>query len=192
MPENRIAELLLASVTAPDRAKSIVGDLRESAATRGELWFWASVVRTTASLSWHGITAGPRRMFGLAFRGLLLAFLTQVWFVGAASMAVLAYRSLTSQTTGTGVVAGGLSAWNLMGWMWADFYVGRWMARRAPGRELSAWLALSMLQFVIMSAIVLALGSRNWVGNGGGLLLMTLTCFLGSLSQRRFTRYARP
>jgi hypothetical protein len=39
MHKDRIAEFLLESVTTPERAVSTLGDLRETAAARGEAWF---------------------------------------------------------------------------------------------------------------------------------------------------------
>ena len=71
-PRVRIAEWVLELVTAHERAASTVGDLRESAATRGEAWFWSSVLRTMGSLLWRGIIAEPRMMLWLALRAWLV------------------------------------------------------------------------------------------------------------------------
>src|SRR5580698_146898 len=73
MHNDRIAEWLLESVTTPERAASTVGDLREIAATRGEVWFWANVLGTTASLLWRAMVADKRRTLGLAIRAWLLS-----------------------------------------------------------------------------------------------------------------------
>ena len=53
MRDDRIAEILLEAVTRRERAASIVGDLRETSATRGEMWFWAGTVRAAFSLLWR-------------------------------------------------------------------------------------------------------------------------------------------
>jgi hypothetical protein len=45
-----VAEWILSRVTGPERAASIVGDLIESADSRGGVWFWSSVIRTAFSL----------------------------------------------------------------------------------------------------------------------------------------------
>jgi len=189
MRKDRIAEWLLESVTTRQRAASTVGDLRESAAARGEAWFWLSVLGTAASLSRRGVADDPRGMLGLAFRGLLLAFLMQICLVFVTSAAVLAYKLLTSQTSSMGVVAGSLPFWNRSAWLCAEFFVGRWMAHRAPGRELAAWLTLAILQFLIMLALLLATGSRE-SANWSGILLMTISCCLGALSVRRTSIHA--
>ena len=49
MPKYRIAEWLLVLVTSRERAVSIVGDMMESAATQGSVWFWSSLLPATAS-----------------------------------------------------------------------------------------------------------------------------------------------
>ncbi len=73
MHKDRIAEFLLESVTTHERAASTLGDLRETAATRGEVWFWANVLGTAASLLWRAMLADKRRMLGLALRAWLLS-----------------------------------------------------------------------------------------------------------------------
>ncbi|MDP9049485.1 MAG: hypothetical protein M3O31_02010 [Acidobacteriota bacterium] len=37
----------------PDRAASILGDLLETARTRGRVWFWSSFTRVLCSLAWR-------------------------------------------------------------------------------------------------------------------------------------------
>ena len=53
MHKDRIAEWLLESVTTSENAATTVGDLREIAGTRGEVWFWWSVLGTSTSLLWQ-------------------------------------------------------------------------------------------------------------------------------------------
>jgi hypothetical protein len=98
MHRDRIAEWLLSQVTSRERAVSTVGDLMESAATRGAGWFWSSVVRTTGSLLWRGFADAPGPMLGLALRAWLLGLallLASLFGIVVLSVAIgLAYEIL--------------------------------------------------------------------------------------------------
>jgi len=74
----------------------------------------------------------------------------------------------------------------------AQFFAGRWIARRAPGRELPACLALAMLQLVVAWAVPVALAlathDKQWLVSALESLWFQLTvvfCFLGALLVRR-------
>lgn len=160
MHKDRIAEWLLILVTSRERAASIVGDLVESADTQGSVWFWSSVLRATASLLWRGFAANPRGLLGLAFRGWLIGLLlTSVSifipvFIGGLLVEIF---GITVRTFGVAVVAGNIVA------TFCQFLVGRWIARRAPGRQLSAWVALliiDQIMNVLPSIVALAFGHR--------------------------------
>lgn len=192
MRKDRIAEWLLVLVTSRERAASIVGDMMESADTHGSAWFWTSVLRATASLLWRGFAANPRGMLGLAFFGWLTGLLlTSVSifipvFVGGVLVEIF---GITVRTFGVAVEAGSILATA------SQFLVGQWIARRAPGRELSAWLALLIMdQFlnVLPSIVALAFGHRfpmpdwavwqplNWMS-----VLEYLSCLAGANWARR-------
>ena len=57
MRNTSLAESILARFTTPERAASIVGDLFESTAPRGGVWFWFSVMRTALSLFGQRVSA---------------------------------------------------------------------------------------------------------------------------------------
>jgi len=202
MRKDRIAEWLLESVTTRERAASTVGDLRETAATRGEAWFWWSVLGTTVSLLWRGMVADPRRVLGLAFRAWLVSLCLAAAvafadvFVGGLLLGAMALRNSTG---GFGTVSGWLSDSEMVpavtaSMMLCQFLVGRWIARRAPGREMSACMAFTILQWILawVVALVLTLAARNMAlavsRIGGWWLLTNLFCFLGALSVRRRAR----
>ena len=124
MRKARFAEWLLRSVTTPERAASTAGDLVESAPEHGEWWFWRSLLGTVGSQMWRGVATNPRAMLALAFR---------------ASLWILVYQFLYLHLYG--------------GVFFIHFMMGRWIGRRAPGNELSAALALCILQGAI-SAIL--------------------------------------
>jgi hypothetical protein len=63
----RVAEWILGRVTTPDRAVSIVGDLTEESASRGIIWFWMGVLRTTVSKFWLDPHVTDERRLGLIF-----------------------------------------------------------------------------------------------------------------------------
>jgi hypothetical protein len=141
---SRIAEWLLESVTTRERAASTVGDLRETAATRGEAWFWASVLGAAGALLWRGMVAEPRRMLGLAFRGLLMTFVVQlgittIVFVISAARALLVATSMGlggPEAFPTAVPGLRDGAWNARPWRasfsWADGSPGALPAASCP------------------------------------------------------------
>jgi len=193
MRKDRIAEWLLESVTTRERAGSTVGDLRESAATRGEAWFWLSVARTAASISWRGVAEDPRDMFGLAVRAWLvsLGLTLLVLLIGLLLLGLWLGATAVWNNYSVGAGAGGLgvAAWlavvtALMSL--CQFQVGRWIARRAPGREMSACLAFTMLQCAIEYPFVLTVMKADGVAPALCLnLLIHVFCFLGARSVRR-------
>lgn len=195
MRDDRLAEWLLRSVTTRERAASAVSDLRESAATRGEAWFWWSILGAAASLLWRGMVAEPRRMLGLALRGLLMSFVAQL-FVMTILFAVSAARTLLSTNASGGLGwSGGVpfnGSWT-GGWiaeclsLAGEFFVGVWIARRAPGRELSACLAMAALQLTLAAVLRLALAAQ-WSGSLAEVLWIDLFCFLGALTVRHRAR----
>jgi uncharacterized protein (TIGR03435 family) len=53
MDKLELLEATLSHYTPPDRAASILGDLLETAQTKGRLWFWFSFIRVLGSLAWR-------------------------------------------------------------------------------------------------------------------------------------------
>jgi hypothetical protein len=199
MHKDRIAEWLLSQVTTRERAVSTVGDLTEAAATHAAGWFWSNVVRTLASLLWRGFADAPGPMLGLALRAwllsLALALAALLCIVVLAAIFGLAYAMLTSAigSVNGAFTPGGVFVWvakavGLAVAVLCQFQVGRWLARRAPGREVSACLALLMLQWI--PAAMIGLGAALATRNSGWLpspeyLLLGLPCLAGALWVRR-------
>src|SRR5688572_21720826 len=67
-----VAEWILSMTTTPERAAAAAGDLMQESHTRGSLWFWANLLKTTASLVWRAWAAEPFYLTGLALRAFLL------------------------------------------------------------------------------------------------------------------------
>ncbi len=157
MRNTQVAEWILSLVTSPERAASTVGDLMESASTRAG--FWLGVLRTALSLLWGEFAAEPATMMGLAFRGALLetvilvAFVICAAFVGGFLGGVLYLTGSAPDPNPVIRTVGWILAYATAGLL-VPFQIGRWLARRAPGRELAPVVALTVLQ----SAITLALG----------------------------------
>jgi len=191
MYRDRIAEFLLESVTTRERAATTLGDHRESAATRGEVWFWSNVLGTTASLLWRTMVADKRRMLGLALRAWFLSLV-----VGAA--VTIAGIFIVGMVVGLDrPVHVGFTIASLVPVLFGSlaitqFLVGRWIAKRAPGRELPACLAIAILQSAVSWAVPFALMSvshhidwRVLALESSRFLLTDVFCFLGALSVRR-------
>jgi hypothetical protein len=140
MRNAQIAEWILSLVTTPERAASTVGDLMESDGRRG-FRFWVAISGTLFCLLWRDFTGEPKRIVSLAASGLAAFVLTvllcfSVWRVlfGAVSLFL-----------GPRYVWGFRAMWTLIYFV-SSFQVGKWLARRASGRELVACLALAILE----------------------------------------------
>lgn len=148
--KDSMAEWVLALATTRDRAATMVGDLMEGIGTRGRIWFWSSVLRSTLSLLWSEITIDRFHMAGLAFRGFLVGLLLppgfSVLLVVAALFASTIFGPILRELK-TSVPAETLLKTLVQPLFWAvglacNFQAGKWIARRAPGRETAAWLAI--------------------------------------------------
>jgi hypothetical protein len=169
MHKDRIAEQLLALLTTRERAASTAGDLIEDARTRGDLWFWSSVLRTTGALLWRTFAVEPTNFLKLAVRGTMLAF----GLCGLAQLPVI-IAALVLIPPGDPVTWARISSnwgvlWTYNGLVFAApvlcmFHVGRWVARRAPGRELTGGVVLIVMQLaltVLLSLTVNVLDARG-------------------------------
>jgi hypothetical protein len=151
MRSARVAEWILSQVLPPERAVSTVGDWMEDKAERGGLWFWSSVFRTVLSRVWSDFAESPGFMVGLALRGWLYEF----WLIACISVGLISilvpvvllsgylarqlhwHPSWPDHASKQVLIAlgGQVSAG------WCQFQAGRWIARRAPGKELAAGVA---------------------------------------------------
>ena len=192
MRRDSIAEWILATVTSPERAATIVGDLLEEPATRGGTTFWLHVLRSGGSLLWSGFTSEPRFMLSLAFRAwplmLGLQVLTVVLAFALFSGGLLA--TAFAAVTGRHFVFWG-NIWKLLNaaiTIWVAYPIGRWVASRAPGREISACLAMLVVGAAVGCVAAFALATAR--GNLALGLDLTSLCaqaalFIGALRVRR-------
>jgi hypothetical protein len=169
-----MAEWILGLVTSRDRAASTVGDLLEEAAGRGTVWFWSCILRTAASLVWSGLTANPLRVIGAAFLGLAVDIVASVLFAALCGV-VFFFVAYNGHQLNLGsvwwIVA--LHAPTLVISVW----IGRMLARWAPGRELAVCLVYGIVGSVFNVAM-------NIVSPGGLGLSALLVVFLSDAAQR--------
>lgn len=164
-----LAEWILSLVTSPDRASATIGDLTESIDASGVFWFWSSVAQTAGSLLWRDLTVNPARMIGLAAMGLIVelglfllyfAALFFVAFIVLFAVALLVPGALSGfqQMPVSSKIArlcGELGGSVLV--VLVPFMVGRFLARRAPGQEMAACLATTILWAIACTAVEMEL-----------------------------------
>ncbi len=184
MHKDRIAEQLLALITTRERAASTAGDLIEDARTRGDLWFWTSVLRTTGALLWRTFALEPANFLKLAFRGSLVAF----GLCGLVQFPVI-IAALVLVPPGQPVDLARISAnWGIL-WTYdvlvfaapvlCMFHVGRWVARRAPGCELTGGVVFVVMQLAFSALFLTANPSGNWYVPANLVPLVMATSVLG-------------
>jgi hypothetical protein len=163
MRKAQIAEFVLSLFTSPERAASTVGDLIENAAARGVWGFWWDISRTAFSLLWNSLRAEPLFMASIGFRGLLLSFslllLTLICIIVFIPLSLIVV-SLPFSAAGihldqwalrfswvSGLLGGLLG---LIAVLAVQFQTGRWIARRARGREMAACVAFLVTWEIVM------------------------------------------
>ncbi len=169
MHNDGIAEWILRLVMPADRATSTVGDLIEQP-QHGMFAFWTAIARIFASSIWSDFRSAPSKIIRLAFQGCLLEIL------GSAAMSLMA--------AGTGVVTRTVPWDYLLLNQWFQptgspgvmMLVGFWVARRAPGRELTACLALFAIDSFVARRLHSSIGAWQpvWL-SAGNCLVMVLT-----------------
>jgi hypothetical protein len=144
-----IAEAILSLTTSGDHAAAIAGDLVQQAPLKGAMWFWGSVVRTTTSLTWKAFTEAPLRVTGLALLGMLLhmfyIIVIQVPIIllhlGLSGELSTARRPVPSEPAEFNFTA--TAGWEYMfAFLVASYLIGRWLAKRAPQRELAVYVGV--------------------------------------------------
>jgi hypothetical protein len=180
------AERILSLTTTPERAVSIVGDLTEQARVHGTVWFWASLLRTTAALGWRTFQEMPGQVIWLAFYGtvvqtaylfgVMLAFIvgTAGVFVGAMALGVDTERMLAA---GIYVVVVEL----LFSFAVMSILYGKWLSRRASQRELPVYVVFWLLFVAPFAAILLIWPSTAMFGLGPDMMLNALFTVLGTI-----------
>jgi hypothetical protein len=206
MRNDRLAEAILSSIVAPERAAAIVGDLVEE--RRGRARFWMSVAHIALSATARDLRAAPFAMAGAA---------ALAWFPYMALSLLLAMCGYVVVTLawGLGYVLTHHTGFELLAdvlrlrfdwppvpssvshamqavviWAVAPFRMGRFAGQCWRGHEVSISIVI-MLMWSAMSVLV----PFVMVGVGASLAAMPLIqtfVLLGALSQRHaFARTPR-
>jgi hypothetical protein len=148
-------------VTSQERAAAMVGDFTES--SRDALWFWSSVLRAGFSLLWKDVATSPGRMSSLAASGAVMytAF-SMPFLVCLFAMIVPVDAIPVLLHLGTSwVVSLFFGLMVLTAAVFSPFLTGRWLARRAPGRELAPCLTLTTLTAILWSTACLLWAGKS-------------------------------
>jgi hypothetical protein len=189
--KERLAEWILALVTTPERASATVGDLLEMSS--GVVRFWASVLATAASIAWREAWAHPRQTTWLAVRGTLYSFL---WiFAGLFTVFVATFVLGYLAGLSPARIDSFSANWSktiafLFGNVWIPFLVGRWIARKAPGREMPVCLATMILQTVLGVCISALVAQLNHTLDFKPLLADLSLSIVGAFPYFAFTAWA--
>jgi hypothetical protein len=118
----------------------------ENGPARGAFWFWWYVSQTAFALLWSDLAAEPFFMAGLAFRGVML-----LWFLCLALFVCLFISPVPFGLLFAGVAAlTGAKVDPSMAFLALRFQVGRWIARRARGREMAACVAFVVVEMTVV------------------------------------------
>ena len=161
----RVAQWILSQVLPLDRAASAVGDWLEDAPQRGRPWFWACVVRTLIARTWAGLAGRPLTMTGWRLTGFALNMLIPLGTFALVMLLIvpgpgrgidIRYRDdwvyiwvLTNTQKDPSLPPDFELSWPLalvsqLVWAARLFQTGRWIARRAPGREVAGRVAIAV------------------------------------------------
>ena len=168
------AEWILSLTTSQDRATSIAGDLVEQARLYGARWFWSSLIRTTGSLAWRAFTDAPLRLTGMAVVGALIqAIYTILLMLGIVfgHVAVMVVLGLGTEGTFLDLDPGpSVLAWemeSMAAFLVASFFLGKWLARKAPQRELAVYATIWFIFHLLWIPSLL-------ISTGGAQILPTV------------------
>jgi hypothetical protein len=140
MDKSKIAEWLLSLVMEPAQAASVVGDLLEANTSHSIVWFWTNLIQMFAAAVWRSGREQPLFLLSLAVRGTLV------------QAAINLSAFLVCMTAG-------LMFWHhhfgldnpmqpLVGLVYLSLgpiCAGRWIARRALGKEVAVCIAMTMV-----------------------------------------------
>jgi hypothetical protein len=177
MHKDDIAEWILQLVTTRERATATVGP------------FWWSVLRTAAALLWQGIAEDPRGMLGLALRTLLMSWVFTI-FWQLAALFYLTVAFILFHAAGGRLGAHHFDFQKSIPFLMAGYFLaGRWIAKRAPGREYCVCLVTVILFVGLDVPMILAFGTdpKPWLHlfSAAPLTASSVSLFLGAFSIRR-------
>jgi hypothetical protein len=145
MRSARTAETILSYVMEPRRASATVGDLLEFRPAAGA--FWSSVLRTFFGSVVRQAIASPREMAKMAGGTLIMTPVAMV------VNAILASPLMWAGNEEILVTA--------LKFVWVPFCVARQVARKQPGKELSAWIGMGGA--VLVSLAAARLTTLEWI-----------------------------
>jgi hypothetical protein len=153
MPRYNLAEWVLTLVISQECAASAVGDLLEENQVCGLWWFWCSVAHIALLRLWQQIAGAPFRAARVAIHGLFVQIgILLCWYVGFVMAAWIAIStSIVYFHSPLGDMPPWATQWLAIPFMFflknllVPLQVGRWMARRYPGREVSGAMTLAGL-----------------------------------------------
>jgi hypothetical protein len=183
MPNIKRAEQILSLVMPSERAASIAGDLTE--ASPGGFRFWASLIRICFSMLWKDLSAVPGRTAylmtaGVAVQAVFFLPLAVACYLLALTIGVMA-AILGIDLAWVGVEAV-FALLVLSAAVPAPYMAGRWIGRRAAGRELSPCLALTIFAVVFWTSAVAVLGDQVELMNGLAGILPTAACLFVAIT----------
>lgn len=175
MRSGRVAEFLLSCVLPAERAAAVTGDFLEEAGERGAFWFWSSVVRTVVSQVLNDFRERPFAMIGIGVAGFLrnIAFMVPP-LAGLFILSHFRGHYMREPVMVNVAPAGTPPRMELMwqiNWtlniLWAVwlFGCGRWAARKMPGMEVAAGVAIGAMGWVAILAWAMYL---HFFGKRGG------------------------
>ena len=168
-----IAEAILSLTTSRDHAASIAGDLVQQAPFKGASWFWGSLVRTTASLTWKAFAEAPVRVTGLALLGL---FLQMFYMLVIQVPIVLLHLGIGRRSVES-------PGWEYMfAFLVASYFIGKWLARRAPQKELAVYVGVWFVAHILwIPMLVLIPGLNQSVPSLSDLAMDIVATVIGGL-----------
>jgi len=168
-----IAEAILSLTTSRDHAASIAGDLVQQAPFKGAMWFWGSLVRTTASLTLKAFTEAPVRVTGLALLGL---FLQMFYMIVIQVPIVLLHLGIGRRSVES-------PGWEYMfAFLVASYFIGKWLARRAPQKELAVYVGVWFVAHILwIPMLVLIPGLNQSVPSLADLAMDIVATVIGGL-----------
>jgi hypothetical protein len=205
MNHAQIAARILSQFTRPEHASSMVGDWMEEAGQRGMGWFWWCVIRTALAFLWRDFSTAPGQLSGLAIRGVLLNFTLELLCLGVFMVFVVALVAILAglKMADFDILSGGKPAVaQLSGWLASvegltagpvvNFIVGRWLARRAPGREMAAcalfWMVSWAAGWFLAQLVVLIFAPKDLhatFSTYAATVLDTVALIMGAAMVRR-------
>ncbi len=139
---------------------AVIGDAAEHGETGLKLWVF--VVQVAASLLWKAVAEQPGRMACLAVAGTLMQ--AMFWSLGVLCVLISATVALVCLALVRGEVT---APTNPMIYVFllsiavpAPWLTGRWLSRRAPGRELAPCLTMALLHAIVFAVGCAIYGDR--------------------------------